>query len=247
MIRLKRPKEPDDLRILAASELPRLQAQWKSGLEPAIKARVYGCAGVRRALRRAQGNHCAYCQSENPRAHNPVEHFRPKAGWRNTRQDTLVKPGYFWLAYDWDNLLLSCPMCNDAGHKQNLFPLHAPAGRADAIAQNIAGEIPLLINPYDEDPADHIEWAKDFPRAKAGSIRGKISIDTFKLDQDIDLVDSRRGSYNLVCTMLEVAEGLPPGDAKRAKIKVLLKKASRPKALYSAMIRSNFSQRIKAL
>lgn len=63
-------------------------------------------------------NKCAYCESDgSASAPFQVEHFRPKA---KITGDTNHK-GYYWLAYEWSNLILSCSSCNNA--KGNHFPV----------------------------------------------------------------------------------------------------------------------------
>lgn len=89
-------------------------------------------------------NKCAFCESKLESMH--VEHFRPKRG------------GYYWMAFSWDNLLLSCPTCNI--YKSDDFSLSERGVRAiftntDEIIQRIntlsseydATEKPLLISP----------------------------------------------------------------------------------------------------
>lgn len=53
---------------------------------------------------------CAYCEaSTSVVAHGDVEHFRPKSI-------------YWWLAYDFDNYLFACQICNQL-HKKDFFPV----------------------------------------------------------------------------------------------------------------------------
>lgn len=53
---------------------------------------------------------CAYCEaSTSVVAHGDVEHFRPKSL-------------YWWLAYDFDNYLFSCQICNQI-YKKDFFPV----------------------------------------------------------------------------------------------------------------------------
>jgi len=75
-------------------------------------------------------------------------------------------------------------MCNDAGHKRNLFRLADPTKRATPQAPSIAAEVPLLINPYEVDPDLHIEWNASVPKPKNGSSMGQATIATFGLVQD---------------------------------------------------------------
>jgi hypothetical protein len=51
--------------------------------------------------------------------------FRPKGGWVQNDGDALTQPGYYWLAYEWSNLLISCQLCNQE-FKKNRFPLLNP-------------------------------------------------------------------------------------------------------------------------
>src|SRR5215468_8122036 len=74
-------------------------------------------------LNRLFRNKCAYCEEKLSGQPGDVEHFRPKgrvcdATFRQVFIDhprwgrNIAHPGYYWLAYDWDNLLPSCADCN---------------------------------------------------------------------------------------------------------------------------------------
>jgi uncharacterized protein (TIGR02646 family) len=247
MIRLTRPTDPAELAAVAEYETLLLLDQWAHGQDLDIKPQIYNCQAVKSALKTAQNNKCAYCETANIRSHDVVEHYRPKLGWRNIKKDKLVKPGYFWLAYDWNNLLFACDMCNDAGHKQNIFTITNHKTRATPPAFDVSKEKPLLIDPYTEDPEDHIEWSQDLPREKNASRKGRVTIDVFKLDYDTLLVDARRSWFNLIKMMIEAAEEIPLGNHKRTEIKALLQARLNEKRDYSAMIKFNFSNRISNL
>jgi hypothetical protein len=88
---------------------------------------IYGDVAVKAALVAAQHKKCCFCESIVG-TDGDVEHFRPKAACRQTSGDALTRPGYYWLAYDWSNLLLACGPCNQR-HKGNLFPLADPSRR----------------------------------------------------------------------------------------------------------------------
>jgi len=61
---------------------------------------------------------CAYCETDTSAgAPLQVEHFRPKAGVKNEEEHA----GYYWLAYEWTNLLLGCSTCNR--NKGTHFPI----------------------------------------------------------------------------------------------------------------------------
>lgn len=95
-----------------------------------FKPDVYAADDVKEALIGMQYGKCAYCEARVIHiSYGDVEHFRPKAAFQQGETTPLEKPGYYWLAYDWLNLLLSCQICNQR-HKRNLFPLKNSAQRA---------------------------------------------------------------------------------------------------------------------
>ena len=117
---------------------------------------------------------CAYCESSFVHVSPAdIEHFRPKSAVKideKTGKEKVLelKPGYYWLAADWDNLLLSCIDCNrrrnqedidgdgeTATGKATIFPLADEADRVrdhdtweDMIAKVQQEEKSrLLLNP----------------------------------------------------------------------------------------------------
>ncbi|MEZ5007772.1 MAG: hypothetical protein R2753_06420 [Chitinophagales bacterium] len=60
----------------------------------------------KKELVNSQGKKCCYC--EKPIDKGDLEHYRPKKGWKQNNGAAMTKPGYYWLAYRWRNLLLSC-------------------------------------------------------------------------------------------------------------------------------------------
>src|SRR5207248_2896103 len=73
-----------------------------------------------------------------------VEHFRPKGGYKQRETDELKRPGYYWLAYAWDNLFCSCQLCNQR-FKRNLFPLRDGRRRARSHTHKLDKEQPLPL------------------------------------------------------------------------------------------------------
>lgn len=168
---------------------------------------VFNGRGVKSQLLIDQNRKCAYCEVTLVGDHGAVEHFRPKTGWRENDNDTLHTPGYYWLAYEWTNLLCSCDKCNSAARKGSLFPLRDPATR-DILHESIANEIPLLINPTLEDPGQFIRFNQyvAVPASIDGneSDKGRRTIDVFDLNGKIptksapartDLLDARRREW----------------------------------------------------
>lgn len=122
-----------------------------------IKQRFYGDDDVVRRLKAIYHCKCAYCESFEPDPE--VEHFRPKG----RVQDVPDHTGYFWLCYEWTNLLPACHDCNKNGVKGNYFPVEGtrqtapppllPSGALDLDKFKLLSplltttEIPMFLNP----------------------------------------------------------------------------------------------------
>ena len=117
---------------------------------------------------------CSYCEAPTSLvAYGDVEHYRPKSI-------------YWWLAYNYENYLVSCQLCNQK-FKKAKFPVRNNRLRAPRVANNstdahldsLAGtlgpdsldvtavaafrqlheaERPLLLNPYMDKPEDFYAW-----------------------------------------------------------------------------------------
>ena len=110
-------------------------------------------------------NKCAYCESRIVGFPGDTEHFRPKNRVRIVEADdtsVIVKvkdeegeeithPGYFWLAYHWQNLLPSCQFCNAAGGKLDMFPVQKSHV---AVRKLTVTEIDELIDKLTRSQAD---------------------------------------------------------------------------------------------
>jgi uncharacterized protein (TIGR02646 family) len=139
---------------------------------------IYAHPTVRKALELRQHAKCCYCeaQPEKPYAHLHVEHWRPKAYSKQFRDAEELRPGYYWLAYDWDNLFLSCHFCNSS-NKGNIFPLSNPDARARNHHADLAAERPLLLKPDGmQDPRDHIGFHEEVPIGRTPEGRATIAI-----------------------------------------------------------------------
>ncbi len=171
---------------------------------------------------------CAYCETREVRSPYHAEHFRPKARVtvkveEKTKKKqqvcsaldeygaTIKHPGYFWLAYTWSNLLLSCNYCNTALGKKNQFPtkkahvsvrLLTPQEAGKLNSKRIESKIPnranvyylqpedlgdmedpLLLHPYLDDPNKHLVFGEHgVVTPRDGSEKGKHSIEVYNLD-----------------------------------------------------------------
>lgn len=142
--------------------------------------KAYRAPEVRHALRDLFHNKCAYCETPLVSAPGDVEMFRPKSAV----SENASHPGYWWLATEWDNLLLACPDCNrvrshtndvsgrSLSGKANRFPLIDESTRAFGPQDNLERERPLLLDPCHDDPNEHLifDWdgsvASDTPRGQ---------------------------------------------------------------------------------
>lgn len=189
MIKVNRCPEPGLLVAVRGARLPELRAL---GREPVSKE-IEGYKVVAEHLWSAQHFKCCYCESKIPKGFNDVEHYRPKAEADRNPGSTL-KHGYWWLAFDWTNLLFACPGCNRSG-KNSQFPL--AAGSQPLIAEVVppGAEDPLLIDPgADTNPVEHIQFvyapaggpgtpAYWWARPRNGSVRGNVTIEVCKLNR----------------------------------------------------------------
>jgi len=125
---------------------------------------------------------CAYCESK-PSVTSPleIEHYRPK-----NRIEKTSHRGYYWLAYEWSNLLLACRKCNQ--HKSNKFPLVDENMRCTDDKINIAdskallSEKPLILNPEQKSFCPQIHFiCRPDGSMKGISKYGKATIEIFKL------------------------------------------------------------------
>jgi uncharacterized protein (TIGR02646 family) len=155
---------------------------------------IYGHASVKEALSDAQHGKCAWCERSvagGGGSFGDVEHYRPKG--RVSQQVGRVgnTPGYYWLAYSWENLLLSCQHCNQR-YKKDLFPLANPAKRARVHDAVVTDELPLLLDPAKEgdDPRRHIVFRDELPVGRSPA--GCCTIKLLQLDRDPDEVRADR-------------------------------------------------------
>lgn len=96
---------------------------------------------------------CWYCETNEIRSDNPIDHFRPK----NKVSECADHPGYWWLAFDWKNYRYSCTYCNSRrvdveteGGKQDHFPIFVPP-EWNKCPEDTNVERPMLLDPIKDD------------------------------------------------------------------------------------------------
>lgn len=144
---------------------------------------IYGDKSVKDQLIIDQHGKCCFCEADfRANGYGDVEHFRPKAGFKKSGIRTLVRPGYYWLAYDWGNLFFSCQICNQ-GFKKNHFPIEEETNRAKNHTFDYLKERPLLIHPSLDNPEDYITFNRHVPTPITKSKRGDLSITSYGIDR----------------------------------------------------------------
>ena len=186
----------------------KLREDYDSGQrEFEFKSSIYAAKSVKNALIKAQHKKCCFCESRIMHIdYGDVEHFRPKGGFRQERGESLTKPGYFWLAYEWSNLFLSCSLCNQR-YKENVFPLADQSKRARSHHDDVADEAPLFIHPSDDDPREFIGFREEIVYAIDDNHRGETTIKELGLDRD-NLNEARRERFEAATRSLRVVNTL---------------------------------------
>lgn len=110
---------------------------------------------IRATLRRmASGlERCMYCEDSQG---TDIEHFWPKSTYPER-------------AFDWHNYLFGCSRCN-SNFKRSRFPL-------DDVGE------PLLINPTEEEPLDHLRFLTKTGAYAPRTPKGESSVDVFGLNR----------------------------------------------------------------
>lgn len=116
---------------------------------------LYKTEKLQEKLKNIYYEKCAYCEKKLIDSSFHIEHYRPK-------------DKYYWLAYSWDNLFLSCSHCNTSkGTKfltKNAVIVHT--GESFSDIHNLSDdydsrELPMIINPEKDDILNKITFDKN--------------------------------------------------------------------------------------
>ncbi len=228
---------------------------------------AYSRADVKAALESMFHRKCAYCESYYGATQpQDVEHYRPKGRVVDSRGD-ILRPGYFWLAAEWSNLLPSCIDCNrsrqqdvegqaELAGKADKFPLVDERQRARAPGEE-KREQPLLLDPCRDAVEGCFEFTRDgYIRAAAtGSSRNIRADETIRILglNRAGLVDRREWRLiSLAVTIRHVQQAVLALAAEpnnmdlerkaQEEMKELLRLVDPVRAEYTLMVR----QRIRA-
>ena len=132
-----------------------IRALINGGTPPESKdfATLWSQPAVREALFRMHNGRCCYCERLRDQAReSDIEHFRPKAAVSDKSPE---RPGYWWLAYEWTNLLFACKTCNQE-YKKTQFPIRGK--RAMAPGDSLDDEEAWLLDPCTDDTESTIVY-----------------------------------------------------------------------------------------
>ena len=157
--------------------------------EPNYNSR-YKTSDIKTKLNSLYYHKCAYCEDHT--VQTQVDHYRPKKD-------------YYWLAYSWDNLICSCPTCNQ--FKSISFGINGekatpPKSTDDLSDINIWSsqkydrqEKPKLLNPERDDLNNVFLFDLEGHIKGNSNPRADYTIETCHLDRK-ELVDERRKIVN---------------------------------------------------
>ncbi|WP_133299801.1 hypothetical protein [Larkinella punicea] len=225
---------------------------------------VFGHESVKSQLIAEQHGKCCFCESDfRATSFGDVEHYRPKGGYKKTSEDRqLNRPGYYWLAYNWENLFFSCEVCNRR-EKKNYFPIIHEMNRAVNHTHDILVEQPLLLHPSLDYPEKHIRFNQHVPVAL--DERGKVSIEGYGLGRE-ELNRIRERHYWAVMHSLILAKYDPISMSEELKnelceelkqpwsllelaifnAKKMVQNAAKSDQPFANMVRSNFPELSKS-
>jgi uncharacterized protein (TIGR02646 family) len=149
---------------------------------------------------------CAYCETSlELNSIGEIENFRPKGGARGLNRQDYAPLHYWWLAYEWDNLLLACQICNQK-YKRDYFPLENESNRAwiGATGEELSGEGALLIDPCLDNPDEHLKFNEN-GYVEELTKKGKVTIEILGLNR-MELVEERKQTAHQLSARLEVVQ-----------------------------------------
>jgi len=167
---------------------------------------------------------CWYVECKNSGTDDDVDHFRPKSAV----YEDPDHPGYYWLAFEWTNLRLSChranrlrinPETGETGGKATHFPLVNPAQRARRPEDDLRREIPALLDPTDpRDPAllsfkpnGEVDLSPEFKGKQIPEMKFEASRIHLHLNWP-KFRDDRVRLYNNISRLVERGVREAPGD-----------------------------------
>ena len=194
---------------------------------------------------------CSYCERTTSQEEALVDHFRPFSDVIGL-ENKIFKDGYWWLAFDWDNLYLACRNCLSS--KSNHFPVFGDHALAEARGVDLHAEHALLIDPCYDQPDKYLTYDSDGfvksiepedldSRANFGdNSRGQITIETIGLNRS-ELLSVRRKLISEVLDQWRQLIDVPPDTVNQ--ILPLLTESISNQAPFAGMVRYLLSSNLK--
>ena len=152
----------------AAAKTAAAEAQSDAERKAIIKAKADIWRDLKPSLEKLSNKKCWYCEAIQERSDKHVDHFRPK---NQVDEDACGDhPGYWWLAFDWNNFRYSCAFCNSPHRdaetgasegKGARFPLFDEMKRCYNESDSLADEQPALLDPTVPGEPDLIWFDED--------------------------------------------------------------------------------------
>jgi uncharacterized protein (TIGR02646 family) len=142
---------------------------------------------------------CAYCETpiDNKKAWGLIDHFRPKSSAKGKKD--VAKQHYWWLAYTWKNMYLSCPVCNK--YKSSWFPVKGSrAALETSFEKIILQEDNLLIDPCKDAPDEHLVFRED-GKVEGFTEWGEMTVELLQLNRN-DLVKKRAAAVKKLSELI---------------------------------------------
>jgi hypothetical protein len=200
-----RESDPAARRALITKYRGELSAEWTA---------------IRRVFEEHSAQKCWYADCRSRGAGNELDHYRPKARVHKDKDH----PGYYWLAYDWRNLRLSCQYVNrrlsasrtgEVAGKGAYFPLLNPDERAQTPNDDIGREIPALLDPTNASDAAMVTFAIDGRAELSPALCGDaVASERFELSQKYlnlncdTFIEGRLGLHNDIRRLVRIGNGL---------------------------------------
>lgn len=216
-------------RINKPEILNKKQNEWQAGLDKAISEyqkdnslakrkkldiaiSKYKHKQVKDSLKIMFSGKCAYCESHITHiGYGHIEHFRPKSKFPN-------------LCFEWENLMLSCEICNGKQYKGDKFPESNEGGP--------------YVNPVEENPDNSFDFEFDPETGTANVISKSGRANTTAEDFGLNRTELVKHRSSVVRKMVFAALIAREGDLNGiAEIKKCCQKEEEYAAFARALIK----------
>jgi len=170
-----------------------------------VKAECYRDTTLEELTKLYSGK-CACCERARSQELQ-VDHYRPKKARDNKTNTTYNHNGYYWLAYEWNNLIPLCSSCNNS--KSNYFPIKGTRVNSHShIYANNPTELykleqPLFINPeIEEKPERHFKYLPN-GRVEGRTDEGKEMVRLYNLNSKPKIRDRKELIHSYIQNIRE--------------------------------------------